>query len=45
MFEHQEEHKCANCDAEFSIGFDTDSNPEIEYCPFCGSPLTEELDF
>jgi len=39
--------KCACCSAEFSIDFDEDlrEEQEVQYCPFCGSILTEELEF
>ena len=37
---------CTNCDAEFTVNrFDDEEGEEIQYCPFCGSHLWEDVDF
>lgn len=38
-----EEIKCASCDSEFTIIHEEEL--KIEYCPYCGSLLSEELEF
>lgn len=36
--------ECASCNAEFHIACDEDQG-SIDYCPFCGEEIIEELDF
>jgi DNA-directed RNA polymerase subunit RPC12/RpoP len=37
------EYQCINCDADFKIKHDMDSDYwHIEYCPFCGDKLDED---
>lgn len=35
---------CGACDVEFNIAYNEDEG-ELQYCPFCGDELIEELDF
>lgn len=42
--QEREPHICYNCDEEFIIHTPFDNAPGVNFCPFCGSEMEDDLD-